>query len=51
MKLYLRLPGDRLDKIIWVRADSQKNQADRKKIATSALENYFTNIVWTIFFK
>jgi 3-dehydroquinate synthase II len=45
MKRYLRLLGDWLDKIIWVRADCPKNQADRKKITTSALENNFTNII------
>ena len=44
-KLFLRLPGDRLDKTIWIRADKPKNQADRKKIVTSAIENNFVNII------
>jgi 3-dehydroquinate synthase II len=34
-----------LDKIIWIRADKPKNQADRKKIVTSAIENNFVNII------
>lgn len=34
-----------MDKIIWIRADKPKNQADRKKIVTSAIENNFVNII------
>lgn len=39
------LPGDGLDKIIWVRADIPEKQDARKKIVRTALENNFTNII------